>query len=93
MRPWEETWTAHADLADGGHGVVQFVLAIDAEGDPRRFASYRESDAQLAAAAPDLYRALEAAKQWIPDSELQGAWSLNVRRQIDAALRKARGET
>jgi hypothetical protein len=89
MKPWEETWVCDGDLTvdridPDARQPPQVLAFVSHEG-------AREADAHaratLAAAAPDLYRALEA----IVSGNYERFNEVNA--QASAALRKARGET
>lgn len=84
---FDETWSARGRDVDGGEGrpIAQFTDGYNAS--PQRCA-HVNARASLAAAAPELYRALNDIMLSLferdPDSEL-----LN---RAEAALKRARGE-
>ena len=118
MKPWEETWDRSGrfvdKLVDGGVVVGRVLVCTD------HAPGASDTDrATLAAAAPDLYRALDALEwivifdeagnemrhecpscdgaspAWVRDAG--GVWQGHVGHRegcaLNAALRKARGET
>lgn len=110
-RPWEETWTAIDAPLDHkaikfceGHGVVLLPETWAMEptiGDAAKALPARQ---KLAAAAPDLYRALDGVRVLIAATPHLGLCLVHEgqpctcgmdskRAAIEAALRKARGET
>ena len=111
MRPWEETWTAQITRntrestaridTPGGNGGTFGELSGGGSDCCGYYAELDSNDtdiarAKLAAAAPDLYRALERALYWIYlDEQKRPQWNGNRfddKCLAEAALRKARGE-
>lgn len=94
MKPLEETWTFHPSSqaceylprivrAEGGAYCEVLYVVEDAE---------RKREAavgRLAAAAPELYRALEACVEFMSASDRPTS---DTEHQARAAIRKARGE-
>jgi len=90
VKPWEETWIAidddvYARMADSDSVDIRATL---------RNAAPEGSEA-LIAAAPDLYRALEAVLANTRDNNSDSSWwerRTAAHALAEAALRKARGE-
>lgn len=86
MKPWEEEW-----WADGNDvWLVNEYDDVDKNDDDALVANADGERAHLIAAAPDLYRALEA---FMSDEPTSAAQWLEIESQCRAALKKARGET
>lgn len=90
-KPWEEEWEAYPR---GGGGWR--VYPEGSEGPEEECATYYDDDggrAKLAAAAPDLYRALSTLVAW--HANVGGCKMTALHECMDAAidaLEKARGE-
>ena len=81
MKAIDETWTV-----DTYRGCVAQL-----DGGPRLFGPAPDDAMSLAAAAPELYRALKLIQDTGGVSD-HGAPDMAINAMIDAALKKARGE-
>lgn len=86
-KPWEETWTV-VEGSDGRVWRAESGGEVDVE-------CIGEEQLVLAAAAPDLYRAIEALQRVYFSRDCEYAHPKERDRAVEmawAALRKARGE-
>lgn len=90
MKPWNERWHAQnfEVYLDTGEGHIHPVLWQPIY-QPESDVEPMKARARLAAAAPELYRALEACVEFMGASDRPTS---ETEHQARAALRKARGE-
>jgi hypothetical protein len=90
-KPWEETWYADETVVKSKERPFVAVLTTPLPAYVGDLPAIYLQAAQLAAAAPELYRALEAIAAWLHEMPptVQGREKYELARD---ALRKARGE-